>query len=98
MRVKDIPKTIWINDSLWKIRFVRIVDNDPKFMGCCNFETKEICIKVGLSREDRALTFIHEVMHALEFEYDLPIDHSLIYRLEKPIYNLFCDNFANSVK
>lgn len=98
MRVKDIPKKIWINENEWTIRFVKVVDNNVKFLGCCNWETKEIFIKIGLNPKERAMTLVHELLHALEFEYDLSIDHALIYRLERPIYNLVYDNFIDFVK
>lgn len=98
MRMRDIPRKLWINDSEWKIKFVKIVDGDAKILGCCNSYTKEIHIKVGLAKRDRAETLIHELLHALEFEYGIEIDHKLIYQLERPVYNLCYDNFAEAVK
>lgn len=98
MRLKDIPKKVWIGESEWSIKFVKLVDGNEKFLGCCKADTKEIFIKVGLRPKERAHTLIHELLHALEFEYELEVAHDLIYRLEGPIYDLVCDNFIHIVK
>lgn len=34
-------------------------------------------------------TFLHEFLHAVDFEYDLKISHKLIYRLERPLRYMF---------
>lgn len=39
--------------------------------------------------EETTETFIHEVFHAIEFEWKLPIPHKLIYRLEKIVTQIF---------
>lgn len=33
-------------------------------------------------------TWIHEYLHAVEFEYDLKIPHRIIHKLEKPLVSM----------
>jgi len=94
MKMRDIPETVIVGKALYDIRFAKIIEKKTDLFGLCDSETKEIWIKKGLSRQERAMTLIHELLHAIENEYDLHIDHSLVYKLEKPIYDLIVDNWV----
>lgn len=47
-----------------------------------------IRIKRGLGRAETFKSFIHEVLHAIEFEYPIKIKHKVIYELEDAIFRL----------
>lgn len=92
-RIKDVPKNLVINETVWDIRFVKVVHGCDEIFGMADDDNKEILIKRGLGRYETLKTLIHEVLHTFEFEYRLKIEHSLIYRLEEPILGFFCDNW-----
>lgn len=93
MKVRDIPKHILVGNETYDIVFKKTVDGDDTVFGSCDSGEKEIVIKIGLNPIDRAETLIHEIMHALEFEYNLDIPHALIHKLERPIRKLITDNW-----
>lgn len=50
---------------------------------CPNSRT--IFIRTKMSRKRTLQTFIHEIFHALEFEYEIPIPHQMIHDFEEPL-------------
>jgi hypothetical protein len=96
-RLKDIPRTVVVGETVWDIRFVRKIDDKrsagKETVGLCNDDDKEICVRLGIGKREQAKTLIHELLHALEFEYQISIPHELVYKLEEPIYRLLCDNW-----
>lgn len=96
-RQKDYPKEILVGDSFYKIKFVRRIchaatGTDMQTLGTCCPDDKEILILQGLDPMERLSTLVHELLHALEFEYEIEIPHKLIYQLERPITQLLMDN------
>ena len=99
-RQKDFPKTLVIGKSTWTVRWRRKIDH-PEFGDCrglCTFGTKTIEIVLGQTPKERAATFVHEILHALSHEHNIPwLDtengHKKIYDLERPLAEVF---FLNS--
>jgi len=88
----DYPRQIAVADAIYAVKFVRKID-DIGTLGLCDSGEKVITIKLGQSRADTLLTFIHELFHCLEFEYHFDINHKTIHKLEKPVAALLFDNF-----
>jgi Zn-dependent peptidase ImmA (M78 family) len=93
-RLRDLPREIIVGENVWDLVFCKRIDVDPTAVGVCNNTTKEIVIVSSLSKEEKAVTLIHELLHAIEYEYGIYIPHSLIYKLEEPIYRLILDNLV----
>jgi hypothetical protein len=91
-RLKDIPRTILVGDTVWDVRFVRRILEDKTAVGQADFDEKEILICLGIGKKEQAKTLIHELLHAFECEYKINLPHELIYKLEEPIYRFLCDN------
>lgn len=92
-RIKDYPKSILVRDEEYRISFVKVIKGDPTTLGqCCSSECK-IWIKKGQGPAETLKTFVHEVLHALEFEYKIKIKHRSVYRLEVAIFELLLANF-----
>ena len=53
---------------------------------------KLIYLKKGMSDKFTTEIFIHEVLHAIEFEYELKLPHSLVYALQGPLALLLTKN------
>lgn len=92
--VRQYPKTVKVADEIYKIKFVRKVPGqDENTMGLCDPETRVISIKLGQSVTETFNTFIHEVLHAFEYEYDLEVPHKLIYAFERALSDFLLTNF-----
>lgn len=83
------PKKIYVRDEVYKVVFCKRL----KDFGETDPVKRIIRIKHGMSRREIFSTFLHEVLHAIEFEHDLIIRHSLVYQLEKGIFEVLVDNF-----
>lgn len=93
----DYPKEIVVGDSIYRLRFVRTICNtrsgsDKETLGLCCPSEKEILIKQGLEPQERLSTLIHEILHCIEFEFDVELPHKLIYQLEGPLTQILLDN------
>lgn len=83
-RQKDFPREIEVGDDIWEVRFCRRVpDEGEETVGLCDPSDYLIWIKQGLSPRDRMETFIHEVLHAIEFSHDIDIPHRLVYAIAR---------------
>lgn len=92
-RHSQYPKEVLVNGETYRVKFVRRIQNDSTLLGLCCSGTKTIWIKKGQNAMERLKTFVHEVLHAFEFEYDIKIPHKLIRDLEPIIVDYFISNF-----
>lgn len=84
-------RRIWhINDDIWELCFTSKMPRDE--YGQCDPSKYKITIRYGLNRIDFLDTLIHELAHAIEFSYEIDIQHALIHRMEAPIRDLIIQN------
>ncbi len=105
LRQTDYPKSITFDDDdVWTVHFVRKMPRKHvrharhdgakgKIIGLTVPETQQVLILQGLEPLERLEIFVHEVFHVLEFQFDITIDHKLIYALQKPVARMILDNF-----
>lgn len=86
---RKYPKKIYFGKEVYTIKFVKKLD----CFGDTDSVKKLIRIKKGISKRETFQTFIHELLHVIEFEAPIKIKHSMIYELEKAIFELLFDNF-----
>ncbi len=84
----NIPTHIYVRKRRWEVEILEgeyIMYEGRRCRGtaCPETRTIELCSKMG--RRKMLSTFIHEVLHAIEFEYQIKIPHRLIYALEGPL-------------
>lgn len=83
------PKKIYIRNDVYKVVFKEGLkdfgDTDPVKL--------VIRIKSGMSKRETFSTFIHEVLHALEFSHDIKIKHKQVHKMERALFELLVDNF-----
>lgn len=65
---------------------------DPDVLGECRFDSKQIAIKSGQSERELFKTFVHEVLHAVEFERGIKMPHKTVYQLEDAVFYLLFHN------
>lgn len=82
----DIPckdGTIQTYEIKWARKF-----KDRMQMAECDPGAHEITIKLGQTPTETFRCFIHEILHAIEFEMHIDIKHSMIYKLEEALFHL----------
>lgn len=65
----------------------KVSDNDD-LRGLCEMDKRQITILHGMSDTETIKTLIHEVFHAMEFEYQLEIKHKTVHALEEAVLKL----------
>lgn len=65
---------------------------DAGVLGECRFDSKQIALKSDESERETFKTFVHEVLHAMEFERGIKIPHKAIYQLEDAVFYLLFHN------
>lgn len=96
-----LPREILVGDSIWTVKTVRKVPTTQgskrENIGLCDPSTNEVLLKTGLDARERLETFLHEVLHCIEFEYEMELGHKIIYALQGPIAQFLIDNFLGPV-
>ena len=84
-----IPSKVKIMRGVYyKVLWQEVIQDDHSCMGICIKEDKTIILKMGMSSSDTAKTFIHELLHAIEFTYEEPMPHRVIETLEEGIFKV----------
>ncbi len=92
MRLKDYPRQIQVGENIWDIRFVQKLE-DGHTSGLCDPSENTIYVMLKQTPEERLKTVLHEILHAIEHEYQICIPHKLVYALEGPLAQLIIDNY-----
>lgn len=80
-----IPHKVRITAKVtYRVVYVDRFDN-PEVIGFLNSEDKTITILRTLGKKKKLEIFIHELLHAIEHEYDIALPHKLIYKLQEPL-------------
>lgn len=94
----NYPSKLRIGDRTYKIRFVNRIRgcNLPvgkgATVGIFDPHRIEILIKKGMSEDDTLKTLLHELVHAIEYEYEIKISHRGVYRFEEALFDFICAN------
>lgn len=88
--LKLIPATIRIKrDAIYEIVWVDEFPNDLKQVGECRSNPRQIVIKKNESPNETFKTFVHEVVHAINYEYSgLNITEKQTQLFEQAIFKL----------
>ena len=86
------PRHLIIGDSEWTVKFCRIILGDERLLGLCDPGDNSLKIRMKQDKMQTLLTFIHEVLHALENEYDFHLGEEKVLKLEKAIADFILVN------
>ena len=86
------PKELIIGDSEWKVKFCRVVDGNENLLGLCDPSVNTLSVKLKQDKMQTLLTFIHEVLHAMEAEYNFHLGEEKVLKLEKAIADFILVN------
>lgn len=81
-RIRITPKVSY--EVIWIDSF-----SDPETLGECCMEDRKILIRKDLSPRLTRQILLHELIHAIEFEFDIPIPHKIVYGLSVAMEKLF---------
>ncbi len=88
------PSEVHVGHETYKIRFVKRIPKQPlSVVGLADSEAKTIWIKANQSKQQLFRTYVHEICHALEFEYEIKIEHKEIYKFEEAIVQFLLSNY-----
>jgi hypothetical protein len=96
-RKRDFPKLIDIKEDAdpyelqWR-RDMGMHEGEIVLGECSASGTIEL--RQGRDIKETYETMAHELLHAIEFAYDIDIPHELIYKLQKPLGYLLRRNFC----
>ena len=91
----EYPKEIKYNSTkhglvTYAISFTDLTD----CVGLCDPNAREIKIQRGMSRQKTLETFVHELLHVIEFEDEIPnFTHWHIRKLDVGLTKLLTENF-----
>lgn len=84
-----IPSSLRIKkDISYQIVWQDIIRDDETLQGYCEPNERIIYLSTKQSKTSVVKTFIHEAIHAVEFEYDTPIPHKITNMLEEGLYRI----------
>lgn len=95
-KLSEYPNSLEINDQLWRVKFYTPKTlQEARDAGLCHYPERTISINRFQSREEAFATLIHEIVHAFEYELRLEVDHKLVYKLERLIFNFLTHNIGD---
>jgi len=93
------PERLKIGDRWYRIRFVKSIRGCRKpvtakgtSVGLCDEARGEILIRNELTSDEKLKTLLHELIHAMEFEYQIKMPHAAVYQYEEALFDFFCAN------
>lgn len=85
-----IPAKVRITSKVsYEVVFAEKVADDPECRGICRFDPKQIVLLMGQSEQMMVKTFLHEVLHAVDHEHEIGLQHKHVYALEDALAKLF---------
>lgn len=80
-----------VGSEVYKVRVMRKVD-DEQTAGACDDKKKVIYLAAWQGSINGFSTLIHELLHAIEREYDAKIPHHKLHRIEAGIFDFLMQN------
>lgn len=88
----NIPKKVKIGGLEFSVKERKNELRDNKRSGSSCGNTQEIVIDSDISQQFKETTFIHELIHQIDFVYNIGLEHQQVFLLEAGIYALIKDN------
>lgn len=88
------PARVKVRHHYYRIKVVDalIEYRGRRLRGLCCPNPRVIWISTKQTRRWQISTFKHELLHAIKFEYKIPLTHRTIFDLELPLAELFIQN------
>ncbi len=86
------PDKLRVGSRIYRVRFVSSIRRNKNNLGICDEHRGEILIRKDLSEDEKLKTLVHELLHAMEFEYQIKMPHDAVYQYEEAIFDFLCAN------
>lgn len=90
--MEKLIENIKIGGLNYKLKYQENYARDYNMLGSHCGNTSEIIIDTGLAKDRTEKTIIHEILEAINFEYELELSHDKITVLETTLYAILKDN------
>lgn len=87
MKPEHYPPLIEIDGKTWHVVMAPKLKNAD--LGWCDGSLRVICLSRDQDDGELLETFIHEVLHAAEFEFGFTLGHPKIRKLERILASVF---------
>lgn len=89
----DYPHRVKVGRVWYNIVWTKVIEGDQSAAGLCDEGARQITMLQGMGRKEMFRVFIHELIHAMEFEHLIPIPHSLVSQIDEPLAKTLLANF-----
>lgn len=90
MVFKKLPRSVKVNKKTYAIRYTDEIEKG-KLAGLCDHIAKKIDVLIE-ERTESESTVIHEILHAISYEYNFDLSENKVLQLETAIYSVFRAN------
>jgi hypothetical protein len=87
-----IPDKVKIGGLHYEVKEEKNLIRDNKASGISCGNEQVIKLDTDISDQLKETTFIHEVLHQIDFVYNIGLEHQQIFQLEAGIYAFLKDN------
>lgn len=91
MVFKKLPRSVKVKDKVYTISYTQTVEKG-ELAGRCFHDQKKMDIAMDQIPEEVESTVIHEILHAISYEYKFPLSESKVLKLEQALYEVFKQN------
>lgn len=88
----NMPDKIKIGGMIYTVEEKADEVRDNRRSGCSNGNAQTIIIDKDITKQFKESTFIHEVLHQIDFIYNIELDHKQVFLLETGIFAFLKDN------
>lgn len=87
-----MKEAIKIGGLYYKVLNIKNLARDFNVLGRCCGNSRTIELDFELDEQVKEKVFLHEILEAINYEYELKLEHEKISILESALYQVFIDN------
>ncbi len=92
MNAIDIPEKVKIGAFEWSVRLNDNLMHERDERGCCRPKSLSIDIDPGSQPVAQEETFIHELLEAITWQYDIQMEHKDLWNLSQVLHQVIKEN------
>jgi F420-dependent methylenetetrahydromethanopterin dehydrogenase len=97
-----IPETFRLGKNWWRVEFLPPsemaqfnANGRGRVLGLCDGEDRIIYLADDLKGRRLVQTFLHEAIHAVDYDFNIKIPHKLVYALDRHLGNFLWTNYLS---
>lgn len=94
--MSKIPDKVRINGIIYDVEIANYEGNDfvsINYWGHCYHDKCKIVLNKSIDKQKLEQTFLHEIIHIINIDYELKLDEDDVTRLANGLYAFLKDNF-----